>query len=99
MTTSRPKQNKQLVGGAVPAPRQHKKETKKMSKVKINPSVKEDLEKLVVACRAAKAATYLRARLKSFIEDNEMALREGVAFGDVTLKLKISKQLNIEEEA
>ena len=47
MPTSR--HPKQQVGGALRAPCQQKKETKKMSKVKINPSVREGLEKLVVA--------------------------------------------------
>ncbi len=71
------------------------KGTSKMSKnaIKITPEQKKELKALCAACKAAEDAKRLRGRLKTFMEDNEPILRQGIVFDGMKLLVRVSKQL------
>ena len=84
-----------LVGRAVPCPPCQRRNKVKMSKkaIKITPEQKRELKALCVACKAADEAKRLRGRLKTFMEDNEELLRQGLVFEGMKILVRVSKQL------
>lgn len=69
-----------------------------MKKIELSDTQLKELRKLARAQKAAEEAKEIRARFKSFTDDNEDALRNGLTVDGLTLGIKISKQLVVNEE-
>ena len=65
--------------------------------IKLTDAQLNDLKKLAKAQKSAEEAKEIRTRLKSFTDDNEAALREGIEVEGLVLGIKFSKQLTVEE--
>ena len=80
----------------MPDPRKKiKKEQRKMSTkaIKVTPEQKRELKALCAATKAADEAKRLRGRLKTFMEDNEALLRQGIVIDGMKVVVRVSKQL------
>ena len=70
-----------------------------MKKIELPDTQLKELRKLARAQKAAEEAKEIRAHFKSFTDNNEDALRDGLTVDGLTLGIKISKQLVVNEEA
>ena len=61
--------------------------------IKVTPEQKRELKALCVATKAADEAKRLRGRLKTFMEDNEALLRQGIVIDGMKVLVRVSKQL------
>ena len=61
--------------------------------IKITPEQKKELKALCAAIKAADEAKRLRGRLKTFMEDNEPILRQGIVMDGMKVLVRVSKQL------
>ena len=61
--------------------------------IKVTPEQKRELKALCAATKAADEAKRLRGRLKTFMEDNETLLRQGIVIDGMKVLVRVSKQL------